>query len=90
MSTRGAADTWFYITLIPLQSAWTSEQADKLNVTGFVKNNSDGTVSGEAQGDQSSLDKFKQHLGNGPSQAMVTNVEINDVATKEGEKGFNQ
>lgn len=78
------------IVLIPSASAWTSEQADKLNITGFVKNNSDGTVSGEAQGDQSSLDKFKQHLGVGPSQAKVSNVEINDISAKEGEKGFNQ
>lgn len=69
-------------------SSWTASQADKLNITGFVQNESDGTVRGEAQGDQSSLDKFKQHLGMGPGPAKVSNVEINDMAPKEGEKGF--
>lgn len=72
------------------KSSWATDQANKLNITGFVKNDSDGAVSGEAQGDTSSLDKFQQHLGMGPGPAKVTNVEINDITAKDGEKGFNQ
>lgn len=65
-------------------------QADKLNVTGFVKNADDGSVVGEAQGDQSALDKFVQHLNMGPRAAEVHKVDHKDIATKEGESSFNQ
>lgn len=45
-------------------------------------------VSGEAQGDQSSLDKFVQHLNQGPSAAKVSKVDQKEISTKEGESGF--
>ena len=66
------------------------DKADKLNVTGFVKNSSDGTVVGEAQGDEGALDKFVQHLNMGPQPAEVHKVEQKEIATKDGEKGFTQ
>lgn len=66
------------------------DQANKLNVTGFVKNADDGSVVGEAQGDQSALDKFVQHLNMGPRAADVNKVEQKDIGVKEGEKSFNQ
>jgi acylphosphatase len=47
-------------------------------------------VTGEAQGDQSSLDKFIQHLRIGPSAAKVSGVEQKEVSVKEGESGFSQ
>lgn len=64
------------------------DQADSLNITGFVKNASDGTVVGEAQGSQSSIDKFVQVLNMGPGPAKVKKVEQEEIATKEGEKSF--
>ena len=66
------------------------DKAKTLSVTGFVKNADDGSVTGEAQGDQSALDKFVQHLNMGPSAADVNKVEQKEIATKEGESGFNQ
>nr|POE93358.1 alternative oxidase, mitochondrial [Quercus suber] len=48
------------------------------------------SVVGEAQGDQSSLDKFVQHLNSGPQAAEVTGVEQKDINTKSGEKGFDR
>ena len=66
------------------------DKASKLNVTGYVKNADDGTVIGEAQGEQSSLDKFVQHLNMGPGPAKVNKVDQKEIATKEGESGFNQ
>ena len=82
------------------------DQAKSLGVTGFVKNSSDGTVcvtgilcgnsadnaqvTGEAQGDQSSLDKFVQHLNMGPSAAKVSKVDQKEISPKEGESGFSQ
>lgn len=47
-------------------------------------------VTGEAQGDSSSLDKFKQHLNRGPSAATVTKLDVDDIKTKEGESDFTQ
>lgn len=47
-------------------------------------------VTGEAQGEQSSLSQFVQHLNSGPPASRVSKVEQSDIATKEGEKGFSQ
>ena len=47
-------------------------------------------MTGEAQGDSSALDKFVQHLNNGPSAASVNKVDVKDIATKDGEKDFSQ
>jgi len=47
-------------------------------------------VTGEAQGEQSSLDKFVQHLNKGPSAAKVQKVDTKEVSVKQGESGFSQ
>ncbi|KXL47827.1 MAG: hypothetical protein FE78DRAFT_132730, partial [Acidomyces sp. 'richmondensis'] len=65
-----------------------AEHPDGLNITGFAKNASDGTVEGEAQGDSKALDKFLQHLKMGPPAAQVTKVDHKEIGIKEGDKGF--
>ena len=55
-----------------------------------MQNEHDGTVSGEAQGDQSSLDKFVQLLNKGPGPAKVKKVDHEEISVKEGESGFSQ
>ncbi|KAI4803482.1 hypothetical protein E4T44_10166, partial [Aureobasidium sp. EXF-8845] len=70
--------------------SFTVKQAKSLGITGNVQNENDGTVTGEAQGDSSALDKFQQHLNRGPSAASVTKVHVNDIKTKEGENDFTQ
>ncbi|KAL2358521.1 Acylphosphatase-like domain-containing protein, partial [Cryomyces antarcticus] len=70
--------------------SYTVKQANSLGVTGFVKNASDGTVVGEAQGDESKLDEFLKHLNSGPSAASVNKVDHSDIGVKQGEKGFSQ
>jgi len=47
-------------------------------------------VTGEAQGDSSSLKEFVNHLHKGPSAASVTKVNTKDIPTKDGESGFTQ
>lgn len=47
-------------------------------------------VTGEAQGEQSSLSQFVQHLNSGPPASKVSKVDQKDVDTKEGESGFSQ
>ncbi|EME42441.1 hypothetical protein DOTSEDRAFT_45971 [Dothistroma septosporum NZE10] len=70
--------------------SWTEQKANGLNVTGWVKNAADGTVVGEAQGDQSALEKFVQHLNIGPQPAKVKKVDQKDIDTKDGESSFGQ
>ncbi|KAF7845861.1 hypothetical protein BT93_L0290 [Corymbia citriodora subsp. variegata] len=70
--------------------SFTVKQAQSLGITGKVQNASDGTVTGEAQGDESSLEQFVQHLHKGPSAASVSKVDVKDVQTKDGERGFSQ
>ncbi|KXT13575.1 hypothetical protein AC579_8075 [Pseudocercospora musae] len=70
--------------------SFTAEKAKSLSITGFVKNASDGTVVGEAQGSSSNLDKFVQHLNMGPRAAKVSNLEQKDIGSKEGESEFEQ
>jgi acylphosphatase len=45
-------------------------------------------VQGEAQGDQSALDKLKKDLNEGPPAAHVVKLETKDIATKESESDF--
>lgn len=73
-----------------LRSSFTVDQANKLNLTGYVQNASDGSVVGEAQGDQSSIDKLIQHLNVGPKAADVNKVEQKEISLKDGEKEFSQ
>lgn len=76
--------------LLIVSRSFTAEQATKLSLTGFVKNASDGTVVGEAQGSSSNLDKFVQHLNMGPRAAKVENVEQKDIGSKDEESKFDQ
>lgn len=57
-------------------------------MTGYAKNENDGTVEGEAQGDSSALDKFVQRLNIGPSAATVKKVDQKEIETKSGDSGF--
>ncbi|PSK46485.1 hypothetical protein B9Z65_5453 [Elsinoe australis] len=70
--------------------SFTVKQASSAGLTGFVKNDSDGSVTGEAQGDDSALNKFVQHLNKGPSAAEVNKVDVKDIPIKNGESGFDQ
>lgn len=45
-------------------------------------------VEGEAQGEQSALDKLKKDLNNGPPAAHVVKLETRDISSKEGESEF--
>ncbi|KAI4722367.1 hypothetical protein E4T48_01373 [Aureobasidium sp. EXF-10727] len=70
--------------------SFTVKQAKSLGITGHVQNASDGSVTGEAQGDSSALKEFQQHLNKGPSAASVTKLDVNEIKTKEGESDFTQ
>jgi acylphosphatase len=73
-----------------MYSSFAVKQANSLSITGYAKNCDDGTVCGEAQGSDSALDKFLQHLKMGPSAAKVSKVDHQDIDTKSGDQGFDR
>jgi acylphosphatase len=74
----------------PQYSDFTVRQAKSLSLTGYVRNASDGSVTGEAQGPEEDLKTLLGQLKKGPSAARVESVEEKDIATKTGETGFGQ
>lgn len=56
---------------------FTKRTADKLGLTGFVENCSDGTVHVVAQGERSALENFvENYLKKGPTFAKVASVAV--------------
>lgn len=55
---------------------YTRETAKKLNLTGWVKNLSDGKVEAVAEGDEEKINKFIEWAKHGPPSARVDNVEV--------------
>ena len=55
----------------------TRRQAKKLNLTGWVKNELDGTVKVTAEGEEKNLKQFIDWCYNGPMLARVDKIDIN-------------
>lgn len=62
--------------------ASTKEKADELMITGTVRNNEDGSVAIEAEGEELALEKFIAWCKQGPRLARVDRCEINDSPLK--------
>jgi len=58
--------------------ASTKQMADLLGIKGFVRNEHDGSVYIEAEGEEGILTKFIQWCHHGPERAEVTYVSINE------------
>lgn len=54
------------------------EEAEKFNITGFARNEPDGSVYIEAEGEEGNLDKFIQWCHIGPNLARVEKVEVTE------------
>jgi len=65
--------------------ASTKEAADKLGLTGWVKNTIDGNVEAFATGTTEQLNQFTEWCRNGPRKAVVTEILI----TEKPEEIFN-
>ncbi len=50
------------------------EHADSLGITGYARNEADGTVSIEAEGNSPQLDQFTAWCKQGPNLAVVESV----------------
>lgn len=56
--------------------ASTRDEAQRLGLRGWVRNEADGSVSIEAEGDQEALDQLVVWCHRGPKRARVTDVTV--------------
>jgi acylphosphatase len=54
------------------------EQAEGLGLTGYARNQTDGTVEVEAQGAEDKLEEFIRALHEGPRLAQITEIQRED------------
>ena len=66
---------------------YTEEQARRLGVTGWVRNEPDGSVLVHAEGDDEAVDALVAWCRTGPSLARVTDVAVR-AAAPSGAKAF--
>lgn len=59
--------------------AETKKKADELGVTGWVRNNADGSVEIHAEGPEDQLEKLKLWCERGPDRARVDHVEVREA-----------
>ena len=67
---------------------FTELHANRLGLSGYVKNCSDGTVEAYAIGDSAALAEFKARLAEGPRGARVDQVQEFEVQVQAGYRHF--
>ena len=67
---------------------FTALAAHRLNVTGWVRNLSDGSVQVEAQGSQQALFAMYEKLCEGPEWSRVMHVDVTNIPVLRGERTF--
>ncbi|MCL1817820.1 MAG: acylphosphatase [Spirochaetaceae bacterium] len=68
--------------------AWTRRQALRLGVTGWVRNEADGTVSCECRGTEEALAAFAETLRRGPPLARVDKIDMRRVSGTPAHRRF--
>jgi acylphosphatase len=63
------------------------EEARRLGVTGWVRNEPDESVAGHAEGDEAAVDAFVSWCRRGPASAVVRHVAVME-ARPTGAQGF--
>ncbi|UCZ54045.1 acylphosphatase [Bacillus shivajii] len=66
----------------------TQQLATEHNLTGWVKNNFDGTVEFEGQGKERELETFLAQLKRAPYPAYVEHITVNETPLQENERQF--
>lgn len=64
------------------------EEAEKLGLTGYARNMSDGSVEVLLQGDKEQIEKFIDWATSGPERAIVNNIEVRWREASEHYEGF--
>jgi acylphosphatase len=63
-------------------------EASRLSLRGFVRNEEDGSVYAEAEGDRESLERFVAWCRRGPAHARVDDVTVEARSRVEGYRDF--
>lgn len=66
----------------------TVQQAERLRLTGWVRNDDDGSVRLEVQGPAVAVDELVRWLHEGPPHARVDGVREDAVDVRDGDAGF--
>ena len=66
--------------------AWTREQAERLSVSGWVRNCADGSVEAHLEGPEMPVEQLIKLLRCGPSGANVDELEITDAAVENSDR----
>lgn len=64
------------------------EHAERLGLTGWVRNRDDGRVEIEVQGEPGNVEKFVAWTRQGPPAADVAAADLEDESVVGGERGF--
>lgn len=67
---------------------FTKEQAQKLELTGWVRNTFDGNVEAMAEGSKNNIEIWISHLQTGPRSAFVTTIKKDWLQAKGMFKSF--
>lgn len=62
--------------------ATAKEEAEKINISGFARNELDGTVYIEVEGEEKNLEKFLSWCKKGPKEAVVKKIEVSEDPVK--------
>ena len=68
--------------------AWTQNRAIGLDLSGWVRNEADGSVTALLQGPSASIEKLCAKMKKGPSGSLVRKVEIEPAETDIRRPGF--
>ncbi|WP_155263930.1 acylphosphatase [Sphingomonas segetis] len=60
--------------------AWAQGQARELGVSGWIRNCPDGSVEAHLGGEEDCVDRMIQRMRQGPSNAQVDDVEVEEAA----------
>lgn len=63
------------------------DEATRLGIVGWARNEPDGTVLIEAEGTRQAVDRFIEWCGAGPPEARVDHVDVSPISPL-GERGF--
>ena len=66
---------------------WAQIKANELGINGWVKNESNGSLSLEAEGNEGGLSRFVEECHEGPEKAIITDLVTNEVNCLD-EEGF--
>ena len=67
---------------------YTRQEADRLGLVGWVRNEADGTVRLEVQGPEEDVEALVAWVHHGPSHARVTRVDVADLPPTETDIDF--